>query len=68
MDKGLAGKGRRGHLAWMAVALGFMAGAKTTGLLYAGLLSLVTLWELRSSGALALRSLGCVISISHVII
>ncbi len=36
------------HLAWMVLAIGFMAGAKTTGLLYGFILALWTLWELRS--------------------
>jgi hypothetical protein len=49
---------RPGHLFWMVLALGFMAGAKTTGVLYAGVLSAVMLWELRSHGALAGRVLA----------
>lgn len=35
------------HVAWMVLALGFMAGAKTTGLLYGGILALWTLAEVR---------------------
>lgn len=46
------------HLLWMVLALGFMAGAKTTGLLYAVLLSLWTLWEIRQDRKLVLRAAG----------
>lgn len=48
-------EGRGVHLGWMVLALGFMAGAKTTGLLYAFILALWTLWELRGRRAFALR-------------
>ncbi len=54
---------RPGHLFWMVLALGFMAGAKTTGVLYAGVLSAVMLWELRSHRAFVGRVLaGLVVS------
>jgi hypothetical protein len=46
------------HLFWMVFALGFMAGAKTTGVLYAGILALAMLVELRSDPRLALRVAG----------
>lgn len=57
--------GRAVHLAWMVLALGFMAGAKTTGLLYAAILGAWTLWELRSDRArlrrVALGGLGALL-------
>lgn len=43
------------HLVWMVLAIGFMAGAKTTGLLYGFILALWTLWELRGSRRFARR-------------
>ncbi|MBI2518437.1 MAG: glycosyltransferase family 39 protein [Opitutae bacterium] len=46
------------HLVWMALAVGFMTGAKTPGLLYGAVLSLWTLWELRHDRRLSLRFLG----------
>jgi hypothetical protein len=52
------------HLFWMAVAVGFMAGAKTSGVLYAGILSAVTVWELRRQSRLAGRvAAGLLVSI-----
>ena len=35
------------HLLWMVLAVGFMIGAKTSGVFYGGILALVTLWEIR---------------------
>lgn len=46
---------RDGHLVWMAIALGFMAGAKSLGVVYAALLAALTLWEIRSRLGLAWR-------------
>ena len=43
------------HLFWMVLAIGFMAGAKTTGMLYAAILSAWTLWELRADRKLLAR-------------
>jgi len=41
-------EGSNAHLFWMVLAVGFMAGAKTTGALYAIVLSAWMLWDLRS--------------------
>jgi hypothetical protein len=49
-------EGRGLHLFWGILALGFMAGAKTTGLLYAAILAAWMLWELRANLTLALRT------------
>lgn len=46
---------RDAHLIWVALALGFMAGAKSMGVLYAALLAVFTLWEIRSRLGLAWR-------------
>lgn len=46
------------HLAWMVLAIAFMAGAKTTGLLYGFILAPWTLWELRTQRRFALRVAG----------
>lgn len=46
---------RDGHLVWMALALGFMAGAKSQGVVYAALLTTLTLWEIRSRLGLVWR-------------
>lgn len=48
-------EGRKIHLVWMALAIGFMAGSKTTGLLYGVILALWTLWEIRRHPRLLLR-------------
>jgi hypothetical protein len=45
------------HIFWMVLATAFMAGTKTTGVIYGGILALWTLWETRSNGAQALRTL-----------
>lgn len=44
------------HLLWMVLAIGLLAGAKTTGVIPAAALSLWTLWELRGDGVLWLRT------------
>lgn len=41
------GDGRKRNLLWMALALGFMAGAKTTGLVFGLVLGVLSLWALR---------------------
>ncbi len=46
------------HLFWMIVALGFMAGSKTTGALFAFLLGLWMLWEVRGEARLRLKVAG----------
>ncbi|MEO6875394.1 MAG: hypothetical protein ABI222_11305, partial [Opitutaceae bacterium] len=46
------------HLFWMVLALGFMAGTKTTGVLCAGVLAAVMLWDLRHHRVLARRVLA----------
>ncbi len=51
-------EGRGVHLGWMVAAIGFMAGAKTTGVLYGLILGLVTLWEIRARGRLLWRVLA----------
>jgi hypothetical protein len=43
------------HLGWMVLAIGFMAGSKTTGVLYGFVLALWMLWEFRRNRRLALR-------------
>ncbi len=43
------------HLVWMMLAAGFMAGAKTTGLVPAAVLSAWTLWDFRTVRPLLLR-------------
>lgn len=45
-------EGGRHHVLWMVLALAFMAGSKTTGLLYGGILALWTLAEVRGHGRL----------------
>jgi hypothetical protein len=50
---------RSGHLVWAALALGFAAGAKTSGIPLAGLLGIVSLWLLRREPRLAARWLAC---------
>ena len=48
---------RRGvHVFWMALALGFMSGVKTTGALYAAILGAWMLWGLRDDRRVALRA------------
>lgn len=44
------------HVVWMVLAIGLMAGTKSTGLLFATVLSAWTLWELRGNRPLALRA------------
>lgn len=46
------------HVLWMVLAIGFMAGAKTTGVLYGGILALVTLWEIRANRRWLFRAIG----------
>ena len=46
------------HLVWMILAIGFMTGAKTTGILYGLVLALITLWEIRGSRLLLRRAIG----------
>jgi hypothetical protein len=46
------------HLVWMVLAIGFMAGAKTTGVLYGLMLSLWTIGELRGRRRLSLQVVG----------
>jgi hypothetical protein len=46
------------HVFWMVVAVGFMAGSKTTGVLYGAVLGLWTLWEVRLERAFAIRVLA----------
>jgi hypothetical protein len=46
---------RGAHLFWMVLALGFMAGAKTTGALYAAIFAAWTLWEIRENRGFVLR-------------
>lgn len=48
-------EGRKIHLVWMALAISFMAGSKTTGLLYGAILALWTLWGIRRHPRLLLR-------------
>ena len=48
-------EGESTHLFWMVLAVGFMAGSKTTGVLYGFILALWMLWELRDNRQLALR-------------
>lgn len=43
------------HLVWMVLAIGFLTGVKSSGLLYGPILALWTLWELRGQRRLALR-------------
>jgi hypothetical protein len=43
------------HLVWMILAIGFMAGSKTTGALYGFILALWMLWEVRGNRRLALQ-------------
>lgn len=43
-------EGGRRHLLWMVLAVGFMIGAKTSGVFYGGILALATLWEIRGGG------------------
>ena len=45
------------HLIWMVLAIAFMSGAKTTGVIPAAALAGWTLWELRRSGPLLTRAL-----------
>lgn len=45
------------HLIWMVLAIGFMFGAKTTGIMPAAALALWTLWELRHRRTLLTRTL-----------
>lgn len=45
------------HLIWMVLAIGFMFGAKTSGIIPAAALALWTLWELRRRGPLLTRTL-----------
>jgi hypothetical protein len=45
-------EGRQVHVFWMVLALGFMAGSKTTGVLYACILGVWTLWEARRQASL----------------
>lgn len=42
------------HLVWMVLAIGFMAGSKTTGALYGIILACWNLWELRSNKKFAI--------------
>jgi 4-amino-4-deoxy-L-arabinose transferase-like glycosyltransferase len=51
-------EGKEVHLVWMVLAIGFMAGAKTTGVLYGFVLALITLWEIRASRRLVLQVTG----------
>jgi hypothetical protein len=44
------------HIFWMLLALGFMAGAKTTGAAYALILGILTICELWGNRAIALRA------------
>jgi hypothetical protein len=46
------------HIFWMVLALGFMAGAKTTGALYAAILAAWMLWGLRDNRLFALRAVA----------
>jgi hypothetical protein len=46
------------HLFWMILAVGFIAGAKTTGMLYGAILALATLWEARRARPLLPRVVG----------
>jgi len=48
-------EGKGVHIFWMVLAIGFMAGAKTTGVLYGIILALWTLWEFRGSRKRVLR-------------
>lgn len=52
------GEGKWHHLGWMVLAVGFMAGTKTTGLLYGFILALWTLWELRGRVKPAMAAAG----------
>ncbi|MEI6107721.1 MAG: glycosyltransferase family 39 protein, partial [Opitutae bacterium] len=49
-------EGGGGHLAWMVLAIGFMTGVKSSGLLYGLILALWTLWELRGQRKLVLQA------------
>jgi hypothetical protein len=51
-------EGKRGHVFWMVLAIGFLAGAKTTGVPYGMILGLWTLWDLRADRRLALQAFG----------
>lgn len=44
------------HVLWMVLAIGLLAGAKTTGVIPAAILSLWTLWETRADRALWCRT------------
>jgi hypothetical protein len=44
---------RRSHVFWMVLAIGFLAGSKTTGVPYGIVLGLWTLWDLRADRRLA---------------
>jgi 4-amino-4-deoxy-L-arabinose transferase-like glycosyltransferase len=48
-------EGKNIHLVWMVLAIGFMAGAKTTGLIYGFILALAMLGEIRRQPRLALQ-------------
>src|SRR4051812_2037515 len=56
-------EGRGIHLGWMVLAIGFMAGAKTTGVLYGFILALVTCWEIRARRGLVLRVAGGLLAV-----
>jgi 4-amino-4-deoxy-L-arabinose transferase-like glycosyltransferase len=48
------------HLLWMALAIGFMAGTKTTGIVYGGILSVWMLFELRRNRSLQMAAVGSI--------
>lgn len=48
-------EGKGYHLGWMVLAIGFMAGAKTTGVVYGVILSLWMVYELRTNTIFLMR-------------
>lgn len=60
-------EGRGTHLVWMVFAIGFMAGAKTTGVVYGFILALATFWELRQRRDLVLRVAGGLVAVGILV-